>query len=78
LSEAEETVILFGENYRLDAIYPAWFAAAKDCSTGSPAVLVPVGTGGVTDLNDYWWGRGAVGPRIRSSQIKGWHYLSKF
>jgi len=59
-------------------IYPAWFAAAKDCSTGSPAVLVPVGTGGVTDLNDYWWGRGAVGPRIRSSQIKGWHYLAKF
>jgi len=57
-------------------VYPAWFAAAKDCNTGTAAALIPIGTGGVTDLNDYWWGMGSVGPRIRSSQIKGWHYLT--
>jgi hypothetical protein len=52
----------------------AWCAAAKSQGTGTPAVLAPIGTGGVTDLNDDWWGLGPVGPRIRASQMQGYVY----
>ena len=45
--------------------------------TGDPAVLAPIGPGGVSDLNDYWWGQGSVGPRIRASQIKGWYFKTE-
>jgi hypothetical protein len=45
--------------------------------TGDPAVLAPIGPNGVCDLNDYWWGQGSVGPRIRASQIKGWYFKTE-
>ena len=52
----------------------AWCAAAKARNVGTPAVLAPFGPGGVTDINDDWWGLGTVGPRIRASQITGFAY----
>ena len=58
-------------------IQQSWFGASESTSVGSPAVLAPIGPGGVCDLNDYWWGIGTVGPRIRASQIQGWYYLTQ-
>lgn len=59
------------------SIQKSWFLAAKAANVGAPAVLGPIGPGGVCDVNDYWWGMGPVGPRIRSSQIQGWYYLTE-
>jgi len=58
-------------------IQQAWFLAAKTANVGDPAVLGPIGPGGACDVNDYWWGMGSVGPRIRSWQIQGWYYLTE-
>ena len=58
-------------------IQQSWFLAAKTAGVGAPAVLAPIGPGGVCDANDYWWGMGPVGPRIRSWQIQGWYYLTE-
>src|SRR5262249_17480317 len=55
-------------------ILNAWFAAAHACGTGSPAAMGPIGPSGVWDVNDYYWGKGPVGPRIPASQIHGWWY----
>gem|GEM_PF-3009504 len=58
-------------------IQQAWFLAAKTANVGAPAVLGPIGPGGVCDANDHWWGMGSVGPRIRAGQIQGWYYLTE-
>jgi hypothetical protein len=67
-------------------IQVAWFNAADTTGpyggsnlarTGDPAVLAPLGPSFVSDVNDYWWGQGTVGPRIRASQIHGWYYLTE-
>jgi hypothetical protein len=57
-------------------IISAWFSAAHECGTGTPAALGPIGPGGAWDYGDYFWGKGPVGPKIRASQIQGWWYLS--
>jgi Family of unknown function (DUF6345) len=67
-------------------IQKAWFNACDTTGpyggsnlgrTGDPAVLAPFGPGGVSDINDYWWGKGSVGPRIRASQNKGWYFMTE-
>ena len=58
------------------SIVNAWFSAANAHGTGTPAAMGPIGPGGVWDYNDYYWGRGSVGPTIPASQIKGWWYLN--
>jgi hypothetical protein len=60
----------------------AWFSAAAGRQfhpdgTGRAAALGPIGPGGCWNFNDYYWGRGPVGPTIRASQIRGWWYLSQ-
>ena len=40
-------------------------------------LLGPIAAGGFWDINDYWWGMGPVGPRIRAPQIRGWYYLTQ-
>ena len=57
-------------------------------STGTPAAMgplikasVPDGHGGqalvyLTDSNDFYWGKGPVGPTIPADQISGFWYLS--
>ncbi|HEY5910440.1 MAG TPA: DUF6345 domain-containing protein [Verrucomicrobiae bacterium] len=59
-----------------NSIVNAWFSAANSHGTGTPAALGPIGPGGVWDYGDYYWGKGAVGPTIRASQIRGWWYLN--
>jgi hypothetical protein len=55
----------------------AWFQAAKEQQpTGTVAAVMGVfGRGGVTNYNDYFHGKGPVGPDIRGSDITGWWYL---
>lgn len=58
------------------SIVNAWFAAAHERGTGTPAAMGPIGPGGVWDYRDYYWGKGPVGPTIRKSQIHGWWYAN--
>ena len=53
----------------------SWFSAAAARGTGKAAALGPIGPGGSCDINDYYWGRGPVGPTIRAAQIRGWWYV---
>ena len=66
-------------------IVKAWFAAASAHNTGTPAAMGPVQAVWVTtpspahlalisDVSDYYWGQGPVGPKIRWQKIKGWWY----
>ena len=34
-----------------------------------------VGAGGLTNLTDYFWGRGATGPDIPKAQITGYVWI---
>jgi hypothetical protein len=67
-------------------IVQAWLNASSatqgnvpcSSSTAPPVVAAamgPIGPGGVTDMNDYYWGRGSVGPSIPPSDITGWWYI---
>ena len=58
-------------------VVSAWVNAALGRGTGSPAAMGPIGPGGTWDIHDYYWGKGAVGPTIRASQIHGWWYMSQ-
>jgi hypothetical protein len=75
-----------GRNPFPETIQKAWFDAAMTTGpyggsnlgrTGDPAVLGPIASGGIWDINGYWWGMGPVGPRIRAPQISGWYYLTQ-
>jgi hypothetical protein len=57
-------------------IVKSWCSSALAHGTGGPAALGPLGLGGSWDYNDYYWGKGPVGPTIRAPQIVGWWYLS--
>ena len=39
------------------------------------AAMGPVGAGGVTDLVDFYIGKGPLGPTILPASVKGWWYL---
>ena len=56
-------------------IVSAWFAASTDTSEGTAAAMGPVGAGGVTDLVDFYIGKGPLGPTILPASVKGWWYL---
>jgi Subtilase family/Family of unknown function (DUF6345) len=63
-------------------IVNSWFSAAADRQnqpdgTGRAAAMGPIGPGGVCDINDYYWGRGPVGPTISAGFIRGWWYVSQ-
>jgi len=57
------------------SIVNAWFAASTDTSEGTAAAMGPVGAGGVTDLGDFYIGKGPLGPTILPASVKGWWYL---
>jgi len=40
------------------------------------ASMGPIGAGGLVNYNDYFWGKGAVGPDVPASQITGYWRLS--
>ena len=58
-------------------IRAAWFQASKEQQpTGTRAAVMGVyGAGGVSNYNDYFHGKGPVGPDIRGNAIAGWWYL---
>ncbi|MET0081302.1 MAG: DUF6345 domain-containing protein, partial [Candidatus Thiodiazotropha lotti] len=52
----------------------AWFEATD---TNQPSGVVPVvmgvlGNNGMSNMNDYFWGKGSVGPDIRDGDIIGY------
>ncbi|SMF06917.1 DUF6345 domain-containing protein [Pseudobacteriovorax antillogorgiicola] len=56
----------------------AWFSA-KDTNQPSGVVAVAMGVfryDGVSNMNDYFWGKGSVGPDIRDSDIAGYWSIS--
>jgi hypothetical protein len=57
------------------SIINAWFAASTDTSEGTAAAMGPVGDGGVTDLGDFYIGKGPLGPTILPASVKGWWHL---
>lgn len=65
-----------GMYYGQAPVVSAWFSAAHGGGTGTPAALGPIGPGNASDLGEYYWDRGPVGPTIRAWQITGWWYLS--
>jgi hypothetical protein len=58
-------------------IRAAWFQASKEQQpAGTQAAVMGVfGPGNVTNYNDYFHGKGPVGPDIRGTAISGWWYL---
>jgi hypothetical protein len=70
----------FGENI-LGASGPAqtivsgWFNASTSTVEGTAAAIGPITTGGVSDFNDFYVGKGTMGPSIAPSMITGWWYL---
>jgi hypothetical protein len=75
-------LILGGDSQRKLAAQPivsAWMSASDITQiTGiQPAALGPIGPEGVSDLADYYWGKGDVGPTIPAGQTTGYWYLSE-
>jgi Family of unknown function (DUF6345) len=56
-------------------IVQAWRSAAKSQGTGTPAALGPIDGNGFCDFNDFYWGKGPVGPSIPAALIRGWWYI---
>jgi hypothetical protein len=56
----------------------AWAQASIDDQPSSVvwATMGPIGPGGLVNLNDYFWGKGAVGPDVPASQVSGYWYVS--
>lgn len=55
----------------------AWFQATKEQQPSGvvAAVMGVYGPGGVTNFNDYFHGKGPVGPDLRGVNILGWWYV---
>jgi hypothetical protein len=58
-----------------ETILNAWFDASTSTSEGTAAAMGPITTGGVTDINDHYIGKGSMGPTILPANITGWWYL---
>lgn len=56
----------------------AWAQASIDDQPPSVvwASMGPIGAGGAVNLDDYFWGKGAVGPDVPAAAVTGWWYLS--
>lgn len=54
-------------------VVQSWFATAMDIQGGSVVVgaMGPIRDDGVTNQNDYFWGRGSTGPDIRGARKTG-------
>jgi hypothetical protein len=70
----------FGENIlgvsgSPETILNAWFDASTSTSEGTAAAMGPMTTGGVTDMNDHYIGKGSIGPTILPANVTGWWYL---
>ena len=63
-------------------IVQGWINSAIANQMGTPAAMGPIEnvevlgfTAGIWNYNDYYWGKGSVGPTIPRSQINGWWYI---
>lgn len=56
----------------------AWAQASIDDQPASVvwATMGPVGSGGLVNFDDYFWGKGSVGPDVPASSRTGWWYIS--
>jgi hypothetical protein len=66
---------ILGVNGAAQTIKHAWFNASSSTNEGLAAAMGPITTGGVSDLNDHYIGKGSRGPTISGAGIKGWWYL---
>jgi hypothetical protein len=55
----------------------AWVQTAIDSQPSSVtwAYMGPLGRNGLTDDNDFFWGKGATGPDIRGADLTGWYQV---
>ncbi|MFY1669566.1 DUF6345 domain-containing protein [Plantactinospora sp. WMMB334] len=60
------------------SVRAAWAQASIDDQPSSVvwATMGPIGPGGLVNLNDYFWGKGSVGPDVSAAQRTGWWYIS--
>ncbi|ASW55547.1 DUF6345 domain-containing protein [Plantactinospora sp. KBS50] len=60
------------------SVRAAWAQASIDDQPSSVrwATMGPIGPGGLVNLNDYFWGKGSVGPDVPATQRTGWWYVS--
>jgi hypothetical protein len=56
-------------------ILQAWFAASTATNEGTAAAMGPMGPGGVSDVGDFYVGKGTLGPTIKPADVTGWWYL---
>ncbi len=56
------------------SVSAAWAQMARDLEPSGVVYrsLSPIGTGGVFNLNDRYWGQGSTGPDVPASQRIGW------
>ena len=66
---------ILGVNGPAQTIKNGWFNASSSTNEGLAAAMGPITTGGVSDLNDYYIGKGSRGPTISGAAITGWWYL---
>ena len=61
-----------------EPIADAWLNGARATQPSSTvaAVMGPLGPFGVWDRDDYYPGKGPMGPSIPQSQITGWWYMT--
>jgi hypothetical protein len=59
----------------VQTITSAWFNASNSSNVGTAAAMGPITIGGVSDLNDYYIGKGSRGPTIAAADIAGWWYI---
>jgi hypothetical protein len=62
---------ILGLNGAPQTIVQSWFNSAMSNGTGDPAAMGPAVQLSIftfTDINDYYWGKGSVGPTIVPSQ----------
>jgi len=66
---------ILGVSGPAQTIKDAWFNASTSTVEGTAAAMGPITTAGVSDLNDYYVGKGTRGPSIPQARIAGWWYL---
>jgi hypothetical protein len=74
---------ILGVNGPAQTILNAWFNASTTTNTGVAAAMGPImiirsktgRTYAISDINDYYIGKGSRGPTISGAEIKGWWYL---
>jgi hypothetical protein len=66
---------ILGVHGPAQTILVAWVNASNSYNVGDAAAMGPITIGGVSDLNDYYIGKGSRGPTIATADITGWWYL---